>query len=433
MNTFKTLSIALVIMMSSCASLRSDYTQGEDDVYHSKKDTRKNNAVYVPEVDVNEIIRQHPPQYGDSAVNRIDESDRYINPNAAAGYPAYKAQQDSLYALYPWLSGYYVSTTPPPFDEREMQKQARREARRLRREQYLYNSYAGYGYGSYYGNGWNNGFYGNGWNNGFYGNSLSFGFGNGFYGNNWNSWGYPYYNNWNSGLSFGWNSNLGWNWGLGFNNGWNNWGYNPYSYWGSSWNSPWYSPWYNSWGYPYYYPYYYGDGGHSGSNATERQRGSMGSTNPPNRLSNEAQGGGNRMTPPPTAGSGTATPPTAPGAARLEQRNGQTYYIPPAQNRDRQTPAYGTYNRSVDRAEVQNEYYRPPVQQPTNTYQRAPQNRSDYRNDNNYARPPQQQAPPTYQRNNTFPSAPSSPAPSAPSAPSGPRVGGGGGGGQRPR
>jgi len=344
-----------VAMLSSCITA-AQYNNAEDDVYYSPKASNRKAPVMIPDVDVDEIIKKNPPQYGEPS-NRID--DVTTNPYAAIGYPAYKAEQDSLYKLHPELSGYYVNPNLP-------NSQTDEQARRLRR---ISSGSNWYGYNSY--NSW-------GWP------SLSVGYGWGNYGR----YGYGYnYNPWYSGWNIGWNSNYGWN--LGWNSGWgcgyNNWGYPyygygygcyPYSYYNNYW--PYYGYGYGYYNNPYYwgYPYYYGSGSSSSggsdnnSNPMERPRPSVGSNNPPATGTGMASQNGNMVRSATSSGigtglpatnenpymnrtlpanSGTGTQPAAspytppPGSARLDNINGRQVYTPPAPPVQQQPsqPSYG--------------------------------------------------------------------------------------------
>lgn len=345
-----------VITLTSCIT-GAQFNNAEDDVYYSPKANKKN-PVMIPDVDVDEIMRKNPTQYG-QPTNRVD--DATTNPYAEMGYPAYKAQQDSLYQQYPELSGYYVN---PSLMNSEQDEQARR----------LRNMYSG----SYNGSGsWNTGLGISPW-----GPSFSIGYSTGFgnygnyggYGGYYGGYGgyggygnyYSPYNSWYSGYGPGWN--MGWNSGWGWNGGWGS------PYFGFGWG-----------GYPYYwggyYPYYgniwhnhgSSNNGGGGDNSTpgpiERPRPSVGSNNPPASGNGGGSGGGvvnqnpqmirtpstNPATNNPAPGSwptvkenpnmtrplpGTNTmvpadqqtrPYTPPqGAARLENINGRPVYTAPA-------------------------------------------------------------------------------------------------------
>ncbi|MFN5665306.1 MAG: hypothetical protein ACK461_09025, partial [Bacteroidota bacterium] len=244
MNRIISILPALLLIIASCGTGKQ-FGNTDDDVYYSRKQ-RGNKAVIIRDVDVDSLIRKHPPQYGDPRpTNSIEET---ANPNASIGYPEYKAKQDSLYKLYPHLSGFYDPNPSPPFDEREAAREARRENRRLRR---LYGANNGL---------WNNWNIGLGWNNwGGWGPSWSIGLNNGWGWNNWNNgWGW---NNWNNG--WGWN-----NWNNGW--GWNNWGCNA-----------WYDPWWGGWGWNRPIIIYRDGESTASTPALGRPRPSMGSSTPP--------------------------------------------------------------------------------------------------------------------------------------------------------
>jgi hypothetical protein len=339
-NILGIFSASVIFTLSSCIST-AQFNNAEDDVYYSPKASNRKQPVMIPEVNVDSIIRKNPPQYG-QPTNRVD--DVTPNPNAAAGYRAYRAQQDSLYQKDPTLSGYYVN---PNLPNSETDESARRNNRWFRR------SYVN-------GNRWD---YGLGWNS-LYGPGLSIGYGfNNNWGNNWgfnygspfHSWGYsPFFNNWNSG--FGWNAGFGWNSGFGCGNPFFN------NYWG-----------YPGYGYGGYFPptYYYpdnnsagnGGSGNTGNQPISRPRPTVGGTTPPDN-SGQYNGGRNYQAPQqsneqPQPGAnpnnGRAYTPTN-GQQRLENVNGRVIYTrpqevaPPVQTQtpSNSAPGYqqGTYNNT---------------------------------------------------------------------------------------
>jgi hypothetical protein len=322
-----------VITLSSCIT-SAQYNNAEDDVYYSPKAGNKKNPVMIPDVDVDEIMKKNPAQYG-TPTNRLD--DGTTNPRAAEGYPAYRAQQDTLYQQNPELSGYYV-------DPSLMTSEQEEQARRLRRINGGYNNYNS----SY----WNSGVGFNSWGSGL---SLGLGYSNYYGGYGYGNYGYGYggygnsyyspwgYNSWGcgSGFGIGWNSGYGWG-----GSSWCNPFYSPYYGYGGFYNNPWYG------GGGYYNPYYYGgnnwNNGNSGNNGgdggtashpIERPRPSVGSNNPP------AQNDGSGNTNPGMTRSTIETTPSAPvqpktynpapGAARLDNINGRPVYTAPAPSRSR--------------------------------------------------------------------------------------------------
>jgi hypothetical protein len=398
MNRIISILPALLLIIASCGTGKQ-FGNTDDDVYYSRKQ-RGNKAVIIRDVDVDSLIRKHPPQYGDPRpTNSIEET---ANPNASIGYPEYKAKQDSLYKLYPHLSGFYDPNPSPPFDEREAAREARRENRRLRR---LYGANNGL---------WNNWNIGLGWNNwGGWGPSWSIGLNNGWGWNNWNNgWGW---NNWNNG--WGWN-----NWNNGW--GWNNWGCNA-----------WYDPWWGGWGWNRPIIIYRDGESTASTPALGRPRPSMGSSTPPSNP------GMNTMNPAGTDAARSIGQPQATGAARLENINGRIVYIPPANQVATAPPAYKSYQPSVQQQQATQqgyEQYRPsPPANPQrdNLEQVAPQDNRYLPNNGNYLAPSNGTLPPTY-------NPPSTPRYSAPPANSGGRniggdgggrsIGGGGGGMSRP-
>lgn len=269
--------VALMASLTSCITA-AQFNNADDDVYYSPKKQNTKDPVMIPEVDVDEIIRKNPPQYG-SPLNRIDLEQVTPNPNAQAGYFIWKKQQDSLYALYPERSAFYVN---PNLPNSETDEAARRE--RLRA---------------------NNWFDGN-WN----------------WGIGWNAWGpsfsvgYQPYSNW--GWNGGWGFQPGWNMGLGWNTGWgyNSW-CNPYLGWntGWGWNSGWgYNPW---WGGSMYCP------PSIGANPVETPTTNQPISAPRGRTSFANP----NPTTNPTAASRAYTPSRP--AATLNYSNGQTIYTAP--------------------------------------------------------------------------------------------------------
>jgi hypothetical protein len=394
-------------MLSSCITT-AQYNNAEDDVYYSPKASNKKAPVMIPDVDVDEIIKKNPPQYG-TPTNRID--DVTTNPYAAIGYPTYRAEQDSLYRLHPEYSGYYVDPSLTNSEQEEA-------ARRLRRVSSGGNWYTGVGYNSW---GWGPTLsIGLGW--GTYGRSGYGGYGG--YGNYCDPWysGYGYGSGWGCNSWGGWGSSWGYPYSSYYNNCWPNYGYG-YGYY----NNPYYGG---------YYPYYYGNGYYGSNNNNsgggdnspspiERPRPSVGSNNPPATGSNgltDQNGNMMRTTAPSmnpatsapaanenpymtrtTPAAGTAGQPQqaaqpytpASGSARLDNINGRQVYTPPAPPVQQQPaqPSYGAQQA--------------PVQQQRNTGGQQ-----------------QQYQQPSY--NNPAPSMPSSP----PSGGGGRSVGGSGGGGR---
>lgn len=333
-----------LVIFSSC-NVFYHMPNAADDVYYSRK-ANSAKPVLTPKVDVDSIIKAHPPQYG-TPMNRITDDNSTANPLAEKYYPQYKAYWDSVYRAQPWLSGYYVNTTPPPFDERE----AAREARRARREQFWSNSNWGFGIGVSPYWGWNTGI---GWG--------------------WNNW--------------GWNRNRWW--------GWNTW-YSPYWGWGSPWPNTigwgWYDPWWG-WGPGWYYDPWWGWGpgwwyvppannnnsdNNTPSQPRPRQQNNAGgsSFNP-----STANGGNMRTIPPINSMDAPATPqneqmnvrPISPNTPRLVDVNGRQIYVPatPGNNTLR---GYDTYAPSQD-ASIKQQQLMPAVTPNTETFT-APVQRND--------------------------------------------------------
>lgn len=430
-----------VLAFASCGTTsNSAFGQAEDDVYFSKKESHKK-AVYVPEVDVKEIIKDNPPQYGEPEPRRYND-----NGSSNFNYDEYKARQEqntqSSTQQYDYEPSQEQFLTTVPYAGQEEEAA---EASRLRQQYYgnynTYNTYNTYNSDPYY-NGL--GYNGYGYNNwGYPGTTVGLG---------WNSWG-----GWGIGVGVG----MGWGWNSGWGYGWPH--YNPY--WGGAygynpwgWNS-WYSPYYNNcgWGYGncWYGNGYYGSNnwGYNGyaervSPRASRPRQSAGSAQP--RGSNN-QPRANGVQTPVGGGEQQRAMPRSPNASQgqLINRDGKQIYVAPEQNRT--VPrSYGTYDRSVNDAERQRQATPAPQPPQPRAVPRTREQVPAQYNGGNQPAPaqpqpravPRQNSPsaqpqpytPSPQPRNYSP-APSSPRPSAPSAPSGggggSRGSSGGGGGSR--
>lgn len=409
------------LLMASCGVSQNVLNQVEDDVYFSKKQQANGKDVYVPEVDVNEIMKNNPPQYGNGKPNEtpteIPQSYQgydNTNPNAAAGYQKYlESQQGSN--NYQTSSnnnnGGNILTSPQP---------------QYNQNQYYDNQL--YGNNPYVNSyNWNTGNYSPFWGSSYYTPSFNMG---------WNTY---------SGVGFGWSfgrryrNNRFWFYNDPFYswNGYNNfcnpyfnnyWGYSPYNgfnpYWGNPYAWGGYYGW-NNWNPYYYYP---STGNHSdNSNSTPRvqtPRNDAGSSMP--RTGNIAQqpntgtSGQTPVTPLPS-GQRAAMPRTNQG--QLVNQNGQQIYVAPEQYRQTAPRTYESYTPSVNQGNTYRQVVPPtapaPVapQQPTYAPQ-APQ--------------PQQSAPAPVAPPRTYPSAPSmgggSPSMGGGRSGGGGNVGGGGGG-----
>lgn len=449
LNIFSALIIG-AITMTSCNAPQGVLNRFEDDVYFSRK-AAGGKPVYVPEVDVNEIIKNNPPQYGngnqleeDVQPNQYNDGRDYTNPNAAEGYKRYKEAQQRENEEAAVNNDGFLSTVPYAGYEEEAS-----EASLLRRQ------YAG-NYGGYFArpgrfNRWGRPGLNIGWNT-FTGWGVGFG---------WN-------NGWNKGWNSGWNT--GWNTGYGF--GWphyNNF-YDPFwgnSYWCSPYNNfynPWgfntwgYNPWvYNPWGGYYGYnnwfgwhrPHHYvgGWGQHQFENNTPnrvyRPRGDGAGSNMPRSADGGRVAmprGGQTQTPQPNQG--RTVLPKSGNEAQLINRDGQPVYVAPNQYRNTTPRSYESYPKSVD----QERNYREVA--PPKPREVAPTRPSGNNRDYTAPTPNRNDAPtyrgndaPTFRRNDAPAPAPRnySPAPSRgggqASPPSGGSRGGsgGGGGGSAPR
>lgn len=332
-NKFSALVLGLVTL-ASCGTSQSMLNKVEDDVYHSRKESRGKD-VYVPEVDVNEIMKQNPPRYGEGQEKQYDggyNDNTNINPNAASGYLAYRNRTQET------VNGQRQVITVPDQEVQETTDDAAYELR---------NQYAGV-----------------------YNNSFNT---NLFYTNPWYArrsfWGRPAF-------SLGWNSFNGWGlgWGLNWNNGWGNSGwcspfynyYDPFNNWG--WNNSWYDPycgyypyygwnnWNNGWGYSPWWNHR-DNGGSRGNSVARVQRNSPGTNMPraaeyTQRPSSGVNGQG-QVTPQPDPG--RVAMPRSLNEAQLVNRNGQQIYVAPEQYRPAAPPrSFETFEKSVQ----QNKNYR---------------------------------------------------------------------------
>lgn len=384
-NSLWIILILVVAGLSSCITA-AQFNNAEDDVYYSPKASNKKQPVMIPEVDVDEIIRKNPPQYG-TPTNRIDD-DQTTNPLAAQYYPLYKAYQDSLNVQNARTSSYYV-------DPEQATPSETQEAERLRR-MYSGNSSNwnvgvglnwwgptfSIGYGNY-NNGWNNGYYGY---NGFYGYDGYCGY-NGYYA----PFAGPYY---------------GWGYGGYYNSCFTpyyGWGYNNYGcgngYWGGS------------------HPDYRNT--NTGNQSISHSRQSVGNTTPPansnggrSSVNTNTNAGSGQYVAPATGQSHTEQPPQP--AVQSTGRSGVSGYTP-ASNAQTLENVNGrqVYRRP---AEVQQ-------QAPQNTTPSQGGNQSGGRSSSRSAAPSQGSVQPSGSNNNA-----ASPSFSAPS--NGGRSSGGSGGGR---
>lgn len=420
-------SILAGVLLGACGSTNNIVHTIEDDVYFSKKAANDKAPVYVPEVDVKEIIKANPTQYGNEeeqtpTSTNFNSDNSNVNPNAAAAYPSYRAALDARNNEETETQNQFLNTIP-------YEEDGAADAQRLRMQ------YAG-SFGNYFGNG------------------FGMGFGDPFWGGN----------AWNSGFNLGWNNQFGW--GMGFNSGWGNpyWGWN--NPWGwNRWNrfgfyDPWcawggngffYDPWYQPWGMNGWYdPWGWNRWGWRGGSRwwghnrfdddiaqqparPQRPRGQSGTTMPrPAELQAQTPNGTGTATP--QAGERIQMP--RPGA-QLVNRDGQVIYVPPQEYRSNVPRGYDTYPRSINRSEAQravtprSNEVSPQVRPNNTTINRSEPARNNYQPSNNEIR--RTPAPAPQPRNDRFQPAPQAPRsqprfePTPRSAPSG---GGGGGGGR---
>ncbi len=351
LNIFYTLLISAITLIS-CNTPQGVLNSVEDDVYFSRKAT-SSSPRYVPEVDVNEIIKKNPPQYGEGREiepeyqpnnYNYNSGTDYTNPNAASGYQRYKAEQDALQQDEQNNNDQFLSTVPYSGYEEEAS-----EASLLRRQ------YAG-NYGGYFArpsryNSWARPSLSIGWNM-FTGFGVGMGWGNGF-NTGWNTgygYGWPHYNTYCDPF---------WTYGNGYSSPW---GYSPYNNWG-------YNSWgYNPWGYNGYYGYnnYYGyqnrnyvggwgynqyENNNNTPAKTYRPRGQGAGTSIP-----RGTDGGRVVTPRqgqvgvenPQQNQGRVVVPRSSSEGQLINRDGQPVYVAPNQNRNNTPRSYNSYPKSVE-------------------------------------------------------------------------------------
>lgn len=395
--------------ISSCALLNQPGT-ADDDVYFSNSSNTKKNATIIPTIDIEKIKRDFPSQVDPNKPSGYNDNGT-ANPNAVLGYPAYNAQQDSLYKINPELSAAYQPYKMPPFSLREqylLAKAERRQQRRLARINNR-NNYNSFGYYNNYNNNFG---YNYGYNDGFFNNG--FGYNNG--------WGYSGFG---PAINFGWNSFGGWNTGIGF--GCNSFGYNPFynPYFYNNFYNPYYTPWgysnfYNPYGYYNYYPNY-----NNGGNYHETPN-----TNPPQSKPRQvigsnlpANNGGTIDNPNPNPlrtierSSGSEVPLKnieQPNQVRssgntgtlINTPNGVQYIAP--RNADAAPATYSTYDRSLEDSKRQTEYrnanpqYANPAPVETPKAWRNDEQQSNYQvpvqsqPNNNYQNTQQRSSQPTY-------------------------------------
>jgi hypothetical protein len=384
-NNLWILLISVVTTLSSCITA-AQFNNAEDDVYYSPKASNQKAPVMIPEVDVDEIIKQHPPQYGEPT-NQLNQYDN-TNPAAAQYYPAYRAYRDSVDEQNQRYSASYID--PDLSSESETQ-----EAERLRR------MYGGNNSGN-----WNVGL---GWS--WWGPTLSVGYGNynnGFYGyNGWNTGYYGYNNFYSPYYGYGYGNGCGFGYNGFYNPYYSGYGYG-YGY--NNWCSPWYGGgYYNPWCGGGYYNNNYGYGNYGyGNNGYHNDNGGNNSGNQPISRPRQAVGGN---TPPATGDTRSGT--------NSGTRSGM--YVAPAQPNQEAQPAQGTrqnatrsnstYTPSAPQQQLENVNGRqvytrpatpPPAQQNTSTtptYQSPTRSQNTRSTGNSGTTNPNTQ--PTYSRPNT--------------------------------
>lgn len=388
-------------LVASCGVSHNVLNEVEDDVYFSKKQQSKGKDVYVPEVDVNEIMKNNPPQYGNGKPDQTPyeapasyQGADNTNPNAAAGYQKYlEAQQGNQASNTSYNQQGVVTTPQPTYDQSQYQNQ------------YHTNTpFVNSGY-------WNNGYYSPFWGSSFYTPGFNMG---------WNA-----YNGVGFGFNFGrrFRNNRSWffydpflSWG-GVNNFCNPyynsfWGYSPYDnfcnpYWGNPYAWGGYYGW-NAWNNPFYWypaPASPSDNGSSRSRV-QTPRADAGSSLPRTGGMVQQPNGNNGtvqapITPNPAA-ERTALPRT--NQAQLINQNGQQVYVAPEQYRQAAPRTFDTYAPSVQQGNVYRQVVPPPAPQPIT----LPPNSVPATQQPSYNYPPaapqQQPAPAAPPR--TYPSAP---------------------------
>lgn len=375
LNIFSPIIIGAITLVS-CNAPQGVLNRFEDDVYFSRK-AAGGKPVYVPEVDVNEIIKNNPPQYGsgnqleeDVQPNQYNDGRDYTNPNAAEGYKRYKEAQQRENEEAAVNNDGFLSTVPYAGYEEEAS-----EASLLRRQ------YAG-NYGGYFArpgrfNRWGRPGLNIGWNT-FTGWGVGLGWNNGW-NNGWNTgygFGWPHYNNFYDPF---WGYN---NWCSPYNNFYNPWGFNT---WG---HNPWvYNPWggyygYNNW-FGWHRPHHYvgGWGQHQFENNTPnrvyRPRGDGAGSNMPRGADGGRVAmprGGQTQTPQPNQGK--TVMPRSGNDAQLINRDGQPVYVAPNQYRNTTPRSYNSYPKSVDQERNYREVAPPKPREVTPT--RPSGNNRDY-------------------------------------------------------
>lgn len=405
--------IVSLLTMAACGSSKSALSSDDDDVYYSKKESSQQ-TTYVPEVDVQELIKKNPPQYNKqyeapSSYRTDESSNNNINPNAALQYPSYRAARDAEQQQEAESQTSFLTTTSYAGQEDEAA-----EAARLRM-QYggVYNDYSTTNYyGTNWDNSWNN--WNGGWNNAIWGGpGINIGW------NNFTGWG----------VGIGWNT--GWGWGYDpfwrWNNPWYGWGYDPFWGWGGGWNS-WCGPgWNNGWGWNNWgwRNQCNNNWGHNGfverAQAPQQRVRQMPGSSLPGTSPERRQAIGGQMQQ--AQGSGTEVQNRAPiprsgNEAQLINRNGQQIYVAPEQYRTPAPRSYSTYQKSEQQAEAARQatprptytapqtpatgYQRPGNGQPSSTpapsnqrgsnvsrsYQYSPQRQNTNSNNNNQEQQP---------------------------------------------
>lgn len=389
------------LLFGSCALLNQPAT-ADDDVYFSGSSTLSSGLQKIPTLDLDKIKRENPSLIDTNKPSGYNNYEETENPRAVLGYPAYKAEQDSIYKQHPEYSGYYQPYSIPPFSLREEYLRLRAERRQQRRLARINNRNFN-GYNSFYNNGFDNWGFNNWGMKSFY---------NPWFGNS--GWGFN--NNWGPSFNFGWNSFNGWNTGIGF--GCNNFN-NPWAF-----NNIYCNPWgfnsYNSWG---YYNNFYPNGNvgvdnrnNAGQRGQNAPRQVVGSNLP-------ATNGGTIDNPNPNplkfAPRATNTNPAVidnnqgqpnqvrvvgSGGTLINTENGVQYVAPRFENATPQS--YPTFERSVEQNNTQTEYRRanPQYSAPVPTPVDAPRvnnsqpnyNSQPANNQPTYSQPSNNYNPPVY-------------------------------------
>lgn len=290
-----------IITLLSCGSARVGLNENEDDVYHSRRESRGKD-VYVPEVDVDEIIKKNPTQY--DTTQPVKQNPIYLE-SAVAGVASqnntfsYKSNTTTI-EQEP-TNTYVFNTTNYNENADEFT-----EAERLRMQ-----------YGNVYDNfGWNN--------QNFYNPYLTW---------NWRTLTAPLF------WGFGWNNQFGWFGGAGFGCGFNSF-YDPFCFY-----QPWgFNPYWNNFGYcnNWYWATPVCNTSQNQAPVQQARRNNIFSSTPTQTNQRNPNTENGKMAP------NTDRKPLPSNQAQLINENGKTIYVAPEQYRKATPRSYSTYQNSID-------------------------------------------------------------------------------------